>query len=143
MLSFKAVRTVLASVTLGLLLLVCVQSSYKPLKDLLSTSSRPETDEVSAYERRFDQLKALLPAQGRVCYIDQNMGNVEETAHYYQTQYALSPHLIVRGTDCRFLIVNFDGQISNIQFVARPAFTLVHDYGGGLALWERRIEAVK
>jgi len=142
-LSFKAVRAVLASVTLGLLLLVCVQSSYKPLKDLLYTSSRPEANDVSFSEKRFDQIKPLLPAHGRVCYVDHNTASVEETARYYQAQYTLSPRLIVRGTDCPFLIVNFDGQISDRVSSASPGFTLLRNYGGGLALWQRRMEPTK
>lgn len=142
-LNFKAVRAVLARVTLGLLLLVCVQSSYKPLKDLLHTSSGSEADDVSISEKRFEQMKPLLPAHGRVCYVDHNTASVEGTARYYQAQYALSPRLIVQGTDCPFLIVNSDAQISNILFSSGPGFTLVRDYGGGLALWQRRTEPTK
>jgi hypothetical protein len=140
----KTIRSLTANATLILLLLTLARSSRRLLIDSLHALSRPEGDEVSAYERRFEEIKPLLPTHGRVCYLDDNTGSVEEIAQYYQAQYALSPRLVVRGTDCRLVIVNSsNGHVSGPSSPAKPIFMLVHDYGAGLALWERRLEAAK
>lgn len=135
MLSIKTLRNVLTAVMFTLLLWECVRSSYKTLKVLPEVSLG--SDEVSLSERRFDQLLPFLPARGHVCFLDRDTGSPEESAHYIQAQYALSPRIILRGTDCRLLIVNVEGEISNIPPEDRSAFMLVHDYGRGLSLWAK------
>ena len=133
----------LANAVLVLVLAMLVRSSYGLLKNPLQGLAQPPWDDAT-YERRVDEMKPLLPADGMVCYLDRNSASFQETARYFQTEYALSPRLVVRETGCQFLIADFpDGDMAEIRSGATSSFALVHDYGQGLTLWERRVEAVK
>src|SRR6266446_2947302 len=47
-------------------------------------------DEITLYEKRFENLRKMLPSQGVVTYLDDNK-NFKE---YYLTQYTLAPLIL-------------------------------------------------
>jgi hypothetical protein len=119
-----------------------VQWLHRPRERLASSGQ----DEISAYERRFDELRSVLPAQGVVGYLGHPaVGEVPPgearaaAAHlhfrrYLLAQYALAPVLLIESTEPELIVGNFDrGPLPT----APPGFRVVGDFAEGLVLFRR------
>lgn len=111
---------------------------------------------VSEYVRRFEPVRSLLPARGRIGYMSGpnpeilNMEGDEYTAvqkEYRLAQYALSPVIVRPATadivqELPLLIVDeygggfFDAQLRK-KIVPPQGFVLVRDFANGLLLYRR------
>jgi hypothetical protein len=103
----------------------------------------PGQDEVSLYERRFQELRTVLPEGGVVGY----QGHPDLTtalpgqglAHlhvrqFLLTQYALAPVLLIEGTEPEFVVGNFDpGAVP----LPPQGLRVVRDFGNGVVLFRR------
>lgn len=102
-----------------LFLLIVLASLYASLQNLLSTKDLGHINEdpVAAWEKRFEPLKERLPfTRGVVGYIiDSDIPGVnydaaDEEGEYVLVQYAMSPIILVRGTDQEWNIGNLSRQ---------------------------------
>lgn len=98
-------------------------------------------DEITAYERRFDGLRPLLPDRGVVGYLGQpaptgssssevNAAALLHFRRYLLAQYTLAPLLLVETTGTDFVVG--DGAPS-----PPPGYATVRDLGDGLVLFRR------
>lgn len=112
-----------------------------------AVTARPRRgqDEISVYERRFEPIRALLPARGTVGYLGHPdpTGPTPETANaaallhfrrYLLAHYTLAPLLLIESTTPEFVVGNFEAG----AVPPPPAgFHLVRDFGDGLVLYWR------
>jgi hypothetical protein len=140
--SWVVSRTRLA---LALVLLYGLVSGAAWLKLAASAIGRPAPDEISTYERRFQEVRAALPAQGVAGYLgrtdtagrtpaEREASSLLDFKHYLLAQYALAPLVLIESTEPDYVIGNFDP--------ARPAstpagFRIERDFGNGLVLFRR------
>jgi hypothetical protein len=135
-------------VRIAVLLVLCYAGSWavQGLNRPKERLARPGQDEISAYERRFDKLRSVLPAQGVVGYLGHPAeaevppGETRAAAahlhfrRYLLAQYALAPVLLIESTEPELVVGNFDrGPLPT----APPGFRVVGDFGEGLVLYRR------
>lgn len=100
----------------------------------------PPTDEVTAYESRFRELKTWLPKRGVVGYFDGVVSGphaIDDGKRYFLAQYALAPTLVVRKRyPAELVIGNLRPGVDSIPIPAE--LQVVHDFGDGLLLLKRR-----
>jgi hypothetical protein len=87
----------------------------------------------SLYDKRFDDVRKLLPKRGVVGYLSDSPGNV---GNYYFTQYALAPLVVDNSTDHHYVIGNFGDPHSPISI--NHDWVLLRDFGNGVVLFENR-----
>ena len=134
-----------ASVALLLVLLYAGASTVRWLHRAVEWPARSAQDEISAYERRFQELRSVLPARGVVGYL----GHPEPTGatpreadaaallhfrRYLLAQYALAPVLLIESSGPELVVGNFDPA----ALPPAPAgLRVVRDFGNGLVLFRR------
>jgi hypothetical protein len=102
--------------------------------------SLPPTDEVTAYERRFRELKTWLPQRGVVGYFDGVESGpyaIDDSKRFFLAQYAVAPTLVVRKRYPTELVIgNLRPGVDSIRIP--PELQVVHDFGDGLLLMKHR-----
>jgi hypothetical protein len=102
-------------------------------------------DEISAYERRFQAARSMIPARGTVGYLgspeptgatpsEANAAALLHFRRYLLAQYALAPVLLVENTDPEFVIGNFE---VGVLPTAPGGFRVARDFGNGVVLFRR------
>jgi hypothetical protein len=102
-------------------------------------------DEISTYERRFTELRAMLPARGVVGYLDQpdpagatpreaNAAALLHFRRYLLAQYTLAPVLLKESTEPELVIGNFE---PGAALPAPTGLRVDKDFGDGLVLFRR------
>lgn len=140
--SWAVLRTRIA---LALVLLYALASGAACLKLAASARSRPATDEISAYEARFQELRTALPARGVVGYLghpdpggrspgERDAASLLHFKRYLLAQYALAPLVLIESTEPEFVVGNFDPGTTT---TAPAGFRIVRDLGQGLVLFRR------
>jgi hypothetical protein len=140
--SWAVMRTRIA---LALVLLYALTSGAAWLKLATSTTGRSAPDEISTYERRFQEVRAALPARGVVGYLgrtdsagrtpaEREASSLLDFKHYLLAQYALAPVVLIESTEPDFVVGNFDSETAR----STPAgFRIERDFGNGLVLFRR------
>lgn len=134
-----------AGVALLLVLLYAGASTIRSLQHVAEWPASPAQDEITAYERRFDQLRSELPPHGVVGYLghpeptgatpqEANAAALLHFRRYLLAQYTLAPVLLIESTDPELIVGNFyPGALP-----PPPAgFRIVKDFGRGLVLLRR------
>lgn len=100
-------------------------------------------DEISAYERRLEPLRAHLPRQGVVGYLSDPVPREPSLAEgradykkYLLTQYALTPLLVRRSPSADLVVGNFHESSSAAQ-APGLGLAMVADFGNGTVLFSR------
>jgi hypothetical protein len=94
------------------------------------------TDEVTLLDKRFAELRKLLPANSIIGYISSyKCDSLTETKYYYITQYALSPVIVSRDTNHDFIVAYlyntiFSEDISN--------FIILKNFENGVLLLTKK-----
>ena len=134
-----------ARIALALVLLYALASGAAWLKVVASARSRPATDEISAYESRFQAMRIALPASGVVGYLghpdpggptpgERDAASLLHFKRYLLAQYALAPVVLIESTEPEFVVGNFDpGPVPS----APAGFRIARDFGQGLVLFRR------
>jgi hypothetical protein len=134
-----------ARLGLALVLLYALASGAAWLKLAASTTGRSAPDEISTYERRFQGVRAALPARGVVGYLgrtdpagrtpaEREASSLLDFKRYLLAQYALAPVVLIESTEPDFVIGNFDRG----KAPSTPAgFRIERDFGNGLVLFRR------
>jgi hypothetical protein len=114
------------------LVLLAVLSDWRALQSMVAR--RFHTGDVLAvgqYERRYDEMRPLLPRRGVVGYLSDRMDAVAE---YYLTQYTLAPLVVARSpghaVDPR----------AGPALARQHGLVIVRDFGRGLLLLRRAPE---
>jgi hypothetical protein len=140
--SWAVMRTRIA---LALVLLYALASGAAWLKLAASTTGRSAPDEISTYERRFQEVRAALPARGVVGYLgrtdpagrtpaERGASSLLDFKHYLLAQYALAPVVLIESTEPDFVVGNFEPG----RAPSTPAgFRIDRDFGNGLVLFRR------
>jgi hypothetical protein len=107
------------------------------VRGLTSSARGGQTDEVSAYARRFTHIKKVLPPRGLVCYLPDPESSPEANKNYFLARYALAPLMVRTVPDCEPLIGNF-GSSSEVPASVGDEFVVQRDFGNGLLLVKRK-----
>jgi len=102
--------------------------------------SLPPTDEVTAYESRFRELKAWLPKPGVVGYFDgvaSGSSTIDDSKRFFLAQYAVAPTLVVRDRYPELVIGNLRLGMDSVRIPSE--LQLVRDFGNGLLLMKHRL----
>lgn len=121
----------------GLILLIggALLSSYKLLKQSPPLSSRPGSDEVSAYEARFARARQVLPQHGLICYVPDFNSSDAAKKDFFLARYALAPLVVRAAPDCDPLIADFPSGLPP-SFLDRH-YVVLEDFGYGVLLLKR------
>jgi hypothetical protein len=130
---------------LALVLLYALASGAAWLKLAASATGRSAPDEISTYERRFQEIRAALPPRGVVGYLgrtdpagrtpaEREASSLLDFKRYLLAQYALAPVVLIESTAPDFVVGNFDRG----KAPSTPAgFRIERDFGNGLVLFRR------
>lgn len=117
----------------GMLLVIvaiCLLSDFRLLKQAGELHpSLLSREPQSLYDKRFDDVRKMLPKHGVIGYLSDSSGNV---GNYYLTQYALAPLVVDNSTDHHFVVGNFADAHSPISI--NHDWVLVRDFGDGVVL---------
>jgi hypothetical protein len=120
----------------GLILLVLLSliSNVSLLKQTVKLPLKsPGNDEIILFEKRFEQLKMILPKEAVCGYISDKEG-LEAIRSYYLTQYTLSPAIIVDNTNYRFIIGDFRDLTTGTIISEEHNLIIMRDFGNGVIL---------
>jgi hypothetical protein len=128
-----------------LVLLYAAASTARWVQRGAEWPASPAQDEISAYERRFQAARPMIPARGTVGYLgspepkgatpsEANAAALLHFRRYLLAQYALAPVLLVENTDPEFVIGNFEvGALP----AAPGGFRVARDFGNGVVVFRR------
>lgn len=94
---------------------------------------------IGAIDDRFSELRQVLPKNAVLGYIRDPQSTLAEpniTAEFYQTQYALTPWLLVNSTDQPLVLGNFLS-LPNPQFLKDRHLEVVRTFSNGVTLLRR------
>jgi hypothetical protein len=98
-------------------------------------------DEVSLYEKRFEELRRVLPRRGSVGYLaDREADDIRfdpSAVDYYLTQYALAPVVVLYSQQPELVVGNFRDPSSLPDVVRRKGLVVRKDFGDGVLLLAR------
>jgi len=106
-------------------------------------------DNISSYEKRFLELKKLLPSYGLIGYItepkvvnaqDLKLAQTVDAAEFYLTQYTLSPVILSNSLKQGLVVGNFHSGIKDNSFLKDKKLILIQDFGNGVMLFKRDIK---
>jgi hypothetical protein len=125
-------------VAVGLVLVYAGASTLHWLDQAADWPSRRGQDEISAYQRRMEALRPVLPARGMVGYLGDpaptGAGALQHFRRYLLAQYSLAPLLVLEDTEPEFVVGNF---YPGTTPTPPPGFRVVRDFGDGLILFQR------
>jgi hypothetical protein len=132
-------------IALGLVLLYAGASAARWAHHAMAWRAAAGQDDISANERRFAELGALLPDTGVVGYLGDPPLTAPTPAgsqsaallhfrRYLLAQYALAPALLVEGTEPGLVVGNFD---SGPTPPTPAGFQIERAFGDGLVLFRR------
>lgn len=126
-----------AGVAVLLVLLYASASTARWVHWAAARTTRTGQDEISTYERRFEQLRSALPARGVIGYLGHPDAHAAALLHfrlYLLTQYTLAPLLLIESTEPDLVVGNFDaGPLPPVP----AGFQVLRDFGEGLVLYRR------
>ena len=112
--------------------------NLRALQKGIQRYKRGEPDQITIYERRFRELKAMLLNQLIVGYVsDYDDDSDEDGIAFSMTQYVLAPILLVRGTKRKFIVGNYHRSKPNIKGFEKENLSMYKDFGDGVILFER------
>jgi hypothetical protein len=97
-------------------------------------------DEMNRYEVRFRLLRRELPTKGIVGYLAEPRppDRIRDyRIHFYLTQYALAPLVVVDSTAPVLVVGNFQSSVPKLDAVD-PTLILVRDFGDGVLLFRHQ-----
>jgi len=90
---------------------------------------RIEKDGVIVYEKRFSELKKLLPSHGIVGYVSDTNGEF-----FYMAQYVLSPVILTNNFGPRLIVANFSRASAMPNLLYGKPFKIIKNLNNGVAL---------
>ncbi len=135
-----------ARVKLGIMLLIlfALLSNLQLLKQVSAYGLKfMGRDRITLYEKRFDDLKKILPSHGVVGYISDKQiegtnGDVGALSDYYLAQYALSPVIVIKSPEPSLVVGNFRVNGTTLNISINRNLILVKDFGNGVMLFRNQ-----
>jgi len=132
-------------VALLLVLLYAGASTVRWLHLGAEWPARSGQDEISTYERRFEEVRSVLPSRGVVGYLghpdptgatprEANAASVLHFRRYLLAQYALAPVVLIESVAPEFVLGNFDPGTQPSPPAGRWE---KRDFGDGVVLFRR------
>ena len=101
----------------------------------------PVKDPTSEFIGRFDVMRNELPSHGVVGYIADDAREADQRyMEFHLVQYALSPVIIVLGTDRELVVGNFPDPAAGRGISESKKLTVLKDLGGGVMLLRGKAE---
>jgi hypothetical protein len=94
-------------------------------------------DEVTMYDRRFEELRKALPKRGLVGYVHDQTDEVETIKAYYLTQYALAPIMVVHGIEPDLVVGNFSYPSEETGKSVPDDLIPIQNFGNGVILFRK------
>jgi len=91
-----------------------------------------DTNEISTYIRRFDELRDTLRFYRVAGYRDDG----QDPAGWFLAQYALAPTVLVQGAEPSVVVANFHSDTSTMKQWVEDNLRLVQDFGQRVRLYE-------
>lgn len=96
-------------------------------------------DRITLYEKRFEGLRKMLPANSVVGYISNKQAKDirfdPSAGRYYLTQYALSPVIVAYSVEHQLVVGNFRGTFPDPESFKGKILILLKDFGNGVMLF--------
>lgn len=97
-------------------------------------------DELTALSRRYDEVKAALPPDAVIGYVAYRRPEVvledpRTRFEFVAARYALAPIMVLNGPRPGIVLGNFPNPRALARHEADPAFELIQNFGGGVALF--------
>jgi hypothetical protein len=132
---FKHLKTVILFTAI---IVLSFHYNFGALQKGIQRYQRGEPDQITIYEKRFRELKAMLQNHLIVGYVsDYDDNSDEDGIAFSMTQYVLAPILLVRGTNRDFTIGNFQSANPIIKNIEKENLSMYKDFGNGVILFER------
>ncbi len=133
----KLCRSHKAKIGILLIILSALMSNlFMSWKEIEQFRNSPKEDDITAYEKRFKNIKTLLPPQGVVGYItDLTDQSAQWYKEYFLTQYVLSPVIVTNETSRHLVIGNFHKPINWHRLFSDTHLVLLREFGGGVILF--------
>jgi len=124
------------------LLLVALLSNLRLFRQTANFIPKPlGRDEITLYEKRFEELKKILPSHGVVGYISNKQAEDIRfdagAAEYYLTQYALTPLVVVYSPNYPLVVGNFRQAVIDPKIYTSRDLVPLKDFGNGVMLFRR------
>lgn len=143
-----------SSIGMGMLVLLLLfavlqasLSSVGSVKRLKRAITQAGDDDISAYDRRYRELREALPPGTKVGYVSDlsliNFDPNEAVAllNFQLARYVLAPVVVSRAPDCCELVVgNFIHSDEIHADFGELALTVVEDFGDGVVLYQREAQ---
>jgi hypothetical protein len=127
----------LTKVAIGAVIFSALFAEMVTIIKHISYSRNIRIEDIRAYEKRFDGLRKMLPPFGTVGYISGCQGDGQNClARFYVAQYAIAPAILVKSTDCQFVVANFDNSAKRPDW-NEMNLTLIEDFRNGVMLFAK------
>jgi len=125
-----------------LLIFFALLSNLRLFRQTLNFAPKPlGTDEITLYEKRFAELKKILPYHGVVGYISNKQAEDIRfdagAAEYYLTQYALTPLVVAYSPNYPLVVGNFLQSVIDPEIYTSKDLVPLKDFGNGVLLFRR------
>lgn len=136
--SKRIIRTISA---LFLIILTSLNYNYIELKRAIKNFQRSKgIDEIRLYEKRFHELKEILPARGIVGYVTDKAGDpADKVKAFFLTRYTLAPLVVIRNKKHQLIVGNFSDPIFNKEIYDKDGFITIKNFGNGVVLFRREV----
>jgi hypothetical protein len=101
---------------------------------------RPVGQTISQYDKRFEQLRDVLPKRGVVGYLGSGWENRYQVPDYYATQYALAPLVVENSLEPDLVVGNFPEPLDPVATAWPSNLVPIQDFGNGVVLFAKRHE---
>ena len=110
-------------------------------KELRQFYNQKAESKETHHVRRLENLKDILPEQGIVGYFtNREYNTVDDTMFFFLTQYALSPLIILRGTEPQIIIADVNDSFNIVEFSSKYNCSLLKNFGDGILVFRKRTE---
>ena len=125
-----------------MLIFFALLSNLRLFRQTLNFAPKPlGTDEITLYEKRFEELKKILPSHGVVGYISnkeaEDIRFDAGAGEYYLSQYALTPLVVAYSSNYPLVVGNFRQAVVDPQIYAGKGLVPLKDFGNGVMLFRR------
>lgn len=94
-------------------------------------------DDVTIYDKRFEELRKVLPKRGLVGYVHDQTDELKTIQAYYLTQYALAPIMVVHGVEPELVVGNFSYSSAETEKSVPDNLIPIQNFGNGVILFRK------
>ncbi len=131
-------QTLFVKITLAAVITGALAADFALFLEYASFPEKILIQDITPYEKRFEELKEILPRQGVAGYVsDCETGNQNCLARFFVAQYALSPLLLEQSIDHEFIVGNFSTGGIHTELYRTSCIKAIRDFHNGVVLLRR------